>query len=179
MPGNSPSNPIFTTGGSVTVASNFYTFSVIEGVGTAASNNYLSLLNPVGSGKTINVDRIVIVPWASGATTTTRSMTITRISAASGGTAVTAANIPKFSTSQPNSIADVRTGNPTVTTVGIPTLGFPPAVTTTGAGASGMTTIIPPSGSAFQLQPGEGIVFNVAVGTTGQLWNLNLAWSEQ
>jgi len=179
MPGNSASNPIFTTGGAVTVSPPYYSYSVIEGVGTMASNNFLSLFNPLASGKTLSVVRFIVSPWASGATTTTRSMTVQGTSAASGGTAVAAANIPKFASAQANSVADIRTGNPTVTTVGIPVHGFPPAVSTAGAGVTTNSVILAPIGTARTLAPGEGLVWNVAAGTTGQLWNLNVTWYEQ
>lgn len=178
VPGYSASNPMYTATGTAAPAAPYYAYTLIEAAGTAASNNYLSLFNPVGSGKNLNVVRFIFSPWASGATTTTRSMTVQKITAASGGTVVATNTIPKFSSSSADSVADLRTGNPTVTTTGIPMLGVPPAVSTAGAGVTAVTTILAPLGVPRILAPGEGIVFNVAAGTTGQLWNLNVTWYE-
>lgn len=178
MPGNSSNNPLFTTGG---MPQNllFYSHAVTEAPGVVASNNFLSIFNPAGSGKTLTFYRIIVFPWATAATTATRSMTVQRITAASAGTLITAANVSKFSTAQPNSVAEVRQSNPTVTTVGLPTLSFPPAITSAGSGVTNASTIVPPTGASFNCLPGEGIVFNVAAGDVDQLWNLGAAWSEE
>jgi hypothetical protein len=177
MPNNTASNPMYTYAG-MPAGLLFYSFALTEVAGTVATNNFLSLFNPVASGKTITVYRIVIFPWSSAAATTTRSMTITRTTAASAGTLVAASTIPKFATSQANSISDVRTGNPTVTATGLTLLSFPPAITSAGSGVGAQSTIVPPTGASFNLAPGEGIVFNVAAGDVDQLWNLSVVWSE-
>jgi hypothetical protein len=175
---NAVNNPIYVTTGAP-AGVQFYTYSLIEAAGVVASNNFLSLFNPIGSGKTVLVDRLVVAPWATAATAATRSMTTQRITAASAGTLVAAANIPKFSTTFTNSVLEIRTTNPTVTTTGIPVLGFPPAITSAGSGVSASGVVLPPQGTELQLLPGEGIVFNTAAGDVDQLWNINLAWEER
>lgn len=177
MSTNSVSNPLYVTDGMPTNTL-FYTHAVTEAIGVVTANNFLSIFNPVGSGKVMTFYRIVVFPWATAATATTRSMTVQRITAASGGTLIAASNISKFTTTQANSIAEVRQSNPTVTTIGLPTLSFPPAITSAGSGVTNASTIVPPTGASFHCLPGEGIVFATAAGDVDQLWNLGAAWSE-
>ena len=160
-----------------TVASgtNFYGTNISDTAGVVAANNFLSVFNPVGSGKTVTFYIVSVVPWATAASTTTVSMNLFRTTAASVGTLVTP---HKFSTASPSSIAEVRTTNPTVTTTGIPVIGFPPAVTTAPGGASPTTNGALPLGVSFVCQAGEGVVLRTASGAVGQLWNLGFIWSE-
>lgn len=81
---------------------------------TAIGYNYASFLNPSGSGKTFSVKKIRI---KSDAVTTAvyQSLSLRRTTAASGGTSVTAANIPKKNSDSSNSAAEIRYANPTVT----------------------------------------------------------------
>lgn len=174
---NSITNPIFVSQ-TVPAGVNFYTTNISDVPGVVAANNFLSILNPVGSGKTMIFYAFIIVPWATGATTATVSMNVFRSTAASAGTVVTAANIGKFLTTQPNSIADVRTGNPTVTTTGLSIGAFPPAVTAASSGSGPSTTINSPTGSSFTCMPGEGVVARTASGNVNQLWNIGFIWAE-
>jgi hypothetical protein len=109
----------------VAAGTNFYTSAITDVPGVVAANTFLSLFNPVGSGKTITVYGTIVLPWASAATAVASSMTIYRTSAASGGTQVVAGLIDKFYTGSPASIAEVRKGNPTITTVATSLGGFP------------------------------------------------------
>jgi hypothetical protein len=164
----------------VPTGTNFYTisFSAVAGQ-TAATYNFLSLFNPVGSGKTINVYASFIIPWATAATSTTNSMETFRTTAASGGTLTSGANINKFASAAPNSVAEVRTANPTITTTGATYGGIPPAITASGSGLGPSSNISTPSGSSFILMAGEGICMRqVIAGDVDQLWNLGYIWTE-
>ena|SRR5882757_865826 len=157
---------------------NFYLHSLSSAVGVVAGNNFLSVFNPVGSGKTIVFYQSIIQSFATAAASSAASMDTFRTSAASAGTLIAAANINKFATSQPNSIAEVRVGNPTVTTVGTTTLGVAPAVTSSGAGVSAGAGGNPPPGATFVCLPGEGLVMRTSAGDVDQLWNLTFVWAE-
>ena len=155
-----------------------YTTLASEVAGTVAANNLLSVFNPVGSGKTFIFYQFVAYPYAGGATTTTNSCNVFRTTAASAGTLRAAGDINKFVTTQSNSIAEVRTGNPTTTNGNVPIISIPPAITSAAAGISGANTLVPPTGAAFICLPGEGVVARVAAGDVDQLWDLGFTWSE-
>lgn len=177
---SSSANPVFTAPSTATMGQIYTT--LIENVAstTAASNNFLSIFNPVGSGKTFVFAQFVIFPYAGAAQANQINMDVHRISAASAGTQLAAANINKFDTTQTNSVADVRTGNPTVTLVGtVPIIAVPPTLTNAANGASSPVDIIPPAGSLFICRPGEGVVARQAApGTVAQVWSLGFTWSE-
>lgn len=162
----------------IPAGSNFYLTALEDVLGVAAANNFLSIFNPVGSGKTITMYALSIVPWATAATSVAVSMNIFRTTAASAGTLLAAASISKFASSSPNSIAEIRSGNPTVTTTGISLGGVPPAITTAGGGATPTGGGGGPAGASFMLVPGEGLVVRTASGNVGQLWNFNFIWAE-
>lgn len=152
---------------------------IADTLGVVAANNFLSVFNPAGSGKTLYVLTYRVYPWATAATSVTVSMGAWRTSAASGGTLLAASNINKFNTTQPNSVAEVRTGNPTCTLVGtVPIVAIPPAIASGASGAGVTASIEPPSGTLFAIRPGEGVVCRTASGSVGQLWNISLSWYE-
>lgn len=175
-----PENHVWVDGGTlttiqgVTPGQNFYTAAIQDVPGVVAANNFLSVFNPIGSGKTIIFYASIVVPWASGAQTVTVSLNTFRTTAASAGTLQTA---DKFLTASPASIAQVRTGNPTVTTTGVSVGAYPPAVTSSAVGA-GATAISVPSGASFICVPGEGLVLATASGSVTQLWNMGFIWAE-
>ena len=158
--------------------SNLYGYGVFDTPGVVAANNFISLFNPIGSGKLITVYRLTVYPWAGGASTVTTSLTASRITAASAGSLIAAANISKFSTAEPNSIAEVRTGNPTTTIIGVPITAIPPAITAAAAGIGAAVSVQPPSGASFVIQPGEGVVARTTAGDVDQLWNIFVTWGE-
>lgn len=154
--------------------SNFYTAAITDVPGVVAANNFLSLFNPVASGKTIIVYGTIVLAWASGAQTATVSLNVFRTTAASAGSLQTP---DKFSSSSPASIAEVRKSNPTVTTTGASLGGWPPAVTA-AAGGTSPYSLNTPGGASFVLLPGEGVVMSTASGNVNQLWNLGFIWAE-
>lgn len=177
--GATAGNPLFTAAGMPT-GQLVYT-TLIEDVSSVnTANNYLSVFNPVGSGKTITFLRFTCFPYATAANSATNNMEVQRVSAASVGTLLAAANINKFDTAQANSIAEVRTGNPTVTLVGtVPFITIPPALTGAPQGVSAPADLIPPQGSLFVCHPGEGVVVKQLAGAgTAQKWSLGFVWSE-
>lgn len=181
---SSNSNLVVNADGSLNVlqvapaAQNFYLFGIADTPGVVAANNFLSLFNPLGSGKTITIYGLGVVAWASAATTASVSMNVFRTTAASAGTLVAASTLPKFNTSQADSIADVRTGNPTVTTTGLSLQATPPAITSAGSGAGPQAAGTVAGAASFILAPGQGIVCRTASGDVDQLWNIRVFWAE-
>lgn len=153
---------------------NFYTAAIEDVPGVAAANNFLSVFNPLGSGKTIIFYASIVIPWASAAQAVAVSLNVFRITAASAGTLQTP---DRFLSAAPASIAEVRKGNPTVTTTGASLGAYPPALTAAAGGAS-PTALTVPSGASFICVPGEGLVLSTTSGSTTQLWNLGFIWAE-
>jgi hypothetical protein len=158
---------------------NFYVYSINDVPGVAAANNFLSVFNPLTSGKTVIFYLSNTVAWAGAATTATVSMRVLRTTAASGGSLVTASAVAKFVSASPSASAEVRTGNPTATLASVnDLLGTPPAITSAGAGVSASAVSSTPGGASFVCVPGEGIVWRTASGDVDQLWNFQVVWAE-
>lgn len=157
-----------------------YTTLIEDTAVVTTANNYLSIFNPVGSGKQVTFAQFTAFPYATAATGPTVNMDVWRTTAASGGTLLAAANINKFDTAQPNSVMEVRTGNPTCTLLGtLPVIAVPPAITAAGSGVSSTIAIIPPSATLFVCHPGEGVVVRMAAGgDIDERWSLGFSWLE-
>ena len=156
----------------------FYLHGMSDVPGVAAANNFLSLFNPVGSGKTVILYQLILTPWATAGTSVATSMNIFRTTAASGGTLIAPSAVNRFLTTDSNPVMQVRTTNPTVTATGTTLLGLPPAITGAGAGVGAEASVSIPSGAGFVCLPGEGVVYSTAAGSVNQLWNINVTWAE-
>lgn len=156
-----------------------YVFSAASLAGVVAANTFLTLFNPIGSGKNVSFSAAFISTVSTAAASTTAPMRGYRISAAPTGGSVQAANtIAKFRTTQTDSVAEVRLGNPTVT-LGPALWNTPPAVTSGVGGGQFVHDVDTPAGSPpFLLVPGEGIAINCNAGDTDQVWNITVVWAE-
>lgn len=154
---------------------------------TQANTNLYSFFNPVGSGKTIVIKRLVILV---NATTTARypSYNVRRVTAASGGTLIASTDLPKKHTGTANSIAEARwclqacTSAITATYVGTAAARL---LSTTGPGAVGQIIgrreIVFGANEKLILKNGEG--FGVYPdGTTGSAAHsvkIQVEWDEE
>ena len=154
-----------------------YFHTILDAPGVAGANNFLSIFNPAGSGKAVVFLTAEVRPYAAAATSVATSITAFRTTAASGGTLIAASDIHRFVTYWPDPVAVVRTGNPSVTTVGIPINAFPPPVSS-GAGVGSAGTSAAPGVGAFTCLPGEGLVSTTSSGDTDQRWDITLTWAE-
>lgn len=152
-----------------------YSHVIADAPGTVAANTYLSVFNPVGSNKLHIALSLVTANYSVNSVTGSVSMLANRNSAASGGTLVAANTVTKFVGSMPDSSAEVRIGNPTTTTLGLPLIAIPPAF---GTGAQSPTTSGGPSGASFVMTPGQGIQFAVPAGDVDQRWDILYIWAE-
>jgi hypothetical protein len=154
-----------------------FDFSLANVAGVLAANNFLSLFNPVGSGKLVSFGSAFISSTAAGASAETEPMRGFRITTATGGTLQAASTIAKFITTDAAPVAEVRIGNPTVT-LGAALFNSPPVISAT-VGSTNVHVIPVPGGLApFILAEGEGIVMRTNAGDVDQRWNLSIVWSE-
>lgn len=153
---------------------------------TAANYNYISFFNPSASGKTILISKILVRVNAVAAATYI-PMRVRRTSSASGGTQITAANIPKKHTSSTDSIADIRRTGPTVGLSGVVEESDFIKIITPGAVPASATPQI--SGhedhefvglEKFVLKPGEGIaLYHSQAADADERVRLLVEWKEQ
>lgn len=156
-----------------------YVFSAAGLPGVAAANTFLTIFNPIGSGRNVSFSAAFISTVSTAAAGTTAPMRGYRIAAVPTGGTVQAANtIAKFRTTQTDSVVEVRLGNPTVT-LGAALWNTPPAVTAGVGGGQFVHDVDTPAGSPpFLLVPGEGIAINCSAGDTDQVWNITIVWAE-
>lgn len=154
-----------------------YIHDIHDTPSTVAAKNFISLFNPSGSGKALVVVGVSVSDYSVNSVTGSTSMEVWRTTAASAGTLVAAANINRFITTMANPIAEVRTGNPTVTLAGTdPLVAFAPAI---GTGAQPPVSVSPTPGAAFIILPGQGVVFVQNVGDVDERWNIQIVWAEK
>lgn len=155
-----------------------YFHALIDTPGAVGSNNFLSVFNPVGSGKIAIALGFIAGSYSVNTVTAPSSLTAFRTSAASGGTQQSAATINRFATAFPNPVSEVRFGNPTTTNTNAtnPMIGIPPTV---GTNAQQGQTVAPTPGASFVFLPGEGIVFNTPTGDVDLRWDIQYIWAEK
>ncbi len=158
-----------------------YSFVLNDVIGTVASNNYLALFNPVGSGKTVFAFYAYVFAYVTGGSSMTKnSMILSRASNVVGGTLHPQSDIGVNDTDMALPVGQVYTGNPTVT-AGSKLFAFPPP---TVSGDDVNVLAVSPGSldgavtGAVSLKEGQGLVFNVAIGNTNQTWNINVVWGE-
>lgn len=152
---------------------------------TATSYNYVSFFNPSASGKTAIIKR-VSVRIDAAASAVYIPMRLRRITSASGGTQITAANIPKKHSGTANSAMDIRKAGVTVTfaqgadaqLIGVQT---PGAVGAAAAPSlTGYSELVFVNDEKLILQPGEGIVLHhdTAAGDADLRVKILIEWQE-
>ena len=159
-----------------------YAFIVTRQAGQSASTyNFLSLFNPSGSGKALRLEHAQMANYAIAQASVATPFLLSRTTAASGGTLQASSDICKYRTPDPNTVGEVRTGNPAVT-LGASLWNFTPPfqLSTPGALSAVVQDVsFPEYWDRITLAPGEGIVFHQTdVGDADQRLNLILSWSE-
>ena len=163
-------NPLFLGG---------YVYSRAVTPGVATANNFLSLDNPVGSGRTLVVAGVFISSVIVGdITATVDPMRGWLATAISGGTAEAVATIGKTRSTMPNPTGVIRINNPAAT-LGASWFNSPP-VLGVAKQASPFVHQVPAAiaAGAITLLPGEGTVLRTESGDVDQRWNVSIAWSE-
>lgn len=155
----------------------FFFHSVVDALGAAGTTTYLSVFNPPSSGRVMGSLLTDYQCYSTALTDTAASLTIWRISAASGGTLLSSSYVNRFDTLHPDPVCEVRTGNPAITVTGAPLRGFAPAITGPLGGVVSSATV-PPMGTSFLCRPGEGLAFRTGDGDSHVRWNITYVWSE-
>lgn len=146
--------------------------------GVVAANNFLTVYNPVGSGKVMFALQLNVSTYSVGQTSAGNSLRAHRItSAPTGGTLVAASSVARFNTLHPDPVSVVRVNNPSATPVGELLVGIPPIISV-GTGQSATSSFAPPSGASFLSLPGQGLVFSTIAGDVDQRWNIDFVWGE-
>lgn len=154
-----------------------YVFSTDQITGVAAATNYLSLANPVGSGKLVYFGGAFISCVTAGGSTVTAPMRGYRATTIAAGTLQADSTVGKFITSNPDPIAEIRLGGPTAV-LGAALFNSPPPLSA-GNGTTPVHQVpIPPNTGPFVLAEGEGIVLRQEIGDTDLRWNLSVVWAE-
>lgn len=154
-----------------------YVFSENSVAGVALANNFISLANPVGSGRVILLAGVFLSQLTTGAVSAVDPMRGYLATNVAGGTLQPASDIGKVRSTMPNAVGEIRLG-PTAT-LGAAWFNSP-TLQATGASTSSFIHQVPatiPAGS-ITLLPGEGTVLRTETGSTNTLWNISIAWSE-
>lgn len=155
-----------------------YSFAVRDAAGAVAANNFISFFNPANSGKVMLAFVGIVTSYAVGVSTTDVSLTSRFITDATGGTLVPSSEIYRLRNDWPNSVLEVRTGNPTVTLTSLGTIGnFAPPITS-GVGGTTPSGLSAPSAAGVPFAPGQGFVWRTESGNVNQRWNLQFIWVE-
>jgi len=153
-----------------------YVFSLQRQDSLVAGKNFISIVNPAASGKILTLGAFFVSYMATVAAPA-YPMRGYRCDVPTGGTLHATSEICKLDTAIPDSVAVIRSNNPSVT------LG--PAFFNSPVGTVKDTVEAPPhevdapSGfNPFILRPGEGVVIRQDVGAVGHLWNVSILWRE-
>jgi hypothetical protein len=158
-----------------------FTFPRVE-VAATSSSVYNSFFNPSGSGKTAVIRRIWFGSETCDTTAVyTNNLVLKRTTAASGGTAISASNIPKKNTSSSNSAMEFRHTNVTVSTVGgtDARIGHVTPCGTTAQAHGWQEINFDQNDEELILQQGEGIaLISEGTGDVDQLVRMIIEWDE-
>lgn len=149
---------------------------------TTANYVYASFFNPSGSGRTTAIKRIAIRSNTASSTAANYvNLSVRRISAASGGTAISAADFPKKNASSSDSIMEARIAGASTTlsgTVDSRMLGQPLSGAV-GAYFSQRDVTFASGDEKIILQPGEGVaVYQEAAGSRPTVVRVHIEWEE-
>ncbi len=151
---------------------------------TATSYNYVSFFNPVASGKTAIIKR-VSARVDTIAAAVYIPMQLRRTVAASAGTLIAAADIPKKHTGTANTAMEIRRTGVTVTYTGttdskLLAVQTPGAVGSAIAGETGYKEYLFENDEYIILQPGEGVGFyhDTAAGNANLRVKVLFEWEE-
>lgn len=169
-------NPVFTTGTVNPAITGVYLHSIANVSGTVASQNFITLFNPVGSGKSLSLGTVAISSTNTTPSTETSPLRGWRTSSApTGGTLIAASSMARFNTLQADPVGVIRVDNPAAT-LDAALFSSPPLVDHRSSIVH--TVDIPPGAGPFLFRPGEGLVINKPVDVISTSWNITVVWAE-
>lgn len=174
--GTTGTTPLFASTVANPAIDGVYIHSIAAVPGTVALQNFITLYNPIGSGRMLSLGEVAI-SFANTATAGSLDpIRGHRISVApTGGVLVATSAIAKFSSAQPDPVGVVRTGNPTVT-LGTPVFNSPPPIDNKSSDVHNVE--VPPGAGPFLMAPGEGLAISKATGAVSVAWNITIVWAE-
>jgi hypothetical protein len=153
-----------------------YLFSMDAVANVALANNYVSLFNPVGSGRILSVPAIFISSTLFTSSSISASLRGYRITTATGGTLQADSAIAKLQNTYADPVAEVRTLNPSCT-LGPALFNSPSPIQDKAAPVHDVD--LPPQAPPLTLVPGEGAVIRSSAGIgASAFWNITMAWTE-
>lgn len=161
--------------------SGVYSYSLALQPGVVAANNFLTLMNPVGSTGALVLGGVFFSSYGIGTTTATDPMRGFRITGHSGGTLVDPADVVKYDTRYSTSTAELRFGTGVSVSGMANTAIFnsPPPLGTGGTIPQFVHAVEPPPGAGgFLILPGQGVTLRTAGGDVDQFWNITMVWGE-
>lgn len=154
-----------------------YLFSRQREDSIVLGKNFVSMWNPVGSGKAMALGAFFVSFMATVASPA-YPMRGYRITAQpTGGTLALAADICAFDTKVFSPAAEIRYNNPTCSVLDGAIFNAPPGTVKDTIGE--IQQIDSPVGfNPFLVRPGEGVVMRQDVGAVGHYWNISIVWRE-
>lgn len=153
-----------------------YIYSLQRQDSLVAGKNFLTIENPAGSGKFISLGGLFVSYFATvaGPAYPLRGY---RCTSPSGGTLVDTADVCKFDSALPSTIAVLRRDNPSVAATDGAFFNSPAGTVKDTVG--GVHEVdAPPGFNPFLLRPGEAVLIRQDVGAVGHLWNISILWRE-
>lgn len=153
-----------------------YVFSLQRQDSLVAGKNFITLLNPSGSGRLITISAIFVSYMATVASPAYPLRGYRTTNNPTGGTLVAGSDICQLDTVHPSSVAVIRYGNPSCT-LGSAFANSPVGTVKDTVGPVHGVDITYPF-NPFRIRPNEAIVLRQDVGAVGHLWNISIPWRE-
>jgi hypothetical protein len=161
-----------------THATALFDFSLQRQDSLALGKNFLTVYNPLTSGKTLAMGGIFISYMATNPAPA-YPLRGYRISAEpTGGTLHAESEICRFDTQRFAPSTIIRSNNPTIA-LGAGFFSAAPGITNGQQASSDIQDVDAPLGfNPFVVYPGEGIVIRQDFGAVGHFWNISVVWRE-
>lgn len=153
-----------------------YIFSLARQDALVTGKNFMTITNPADSAKFLTLGGFFVSYMATVASPAYPLRGFRTADLPSGGTLHTAGQICKADTALPDSVAVIRSGNPTCT-LG-PAFFNSPVGTVKDTVSTVHDVDAPPGFNPFLLRPGESVVLRQDIGAVGHLWNISMIWRE-
>jgi hypothetical protein len=154
-----------------------YIFSRQREDSTVAVKNFVSLWNPVDSGKIMSLGSFFVSFMATVAAPAYPMRGYRITVQPTGGTLAATSEICAFDTKVFSPAAEIRYNNPTISGIDGAIFNSPPGTVKDTIGEIQQIDA-PPGFNPFLIRPGEGVVMRQDVGAVGHLWNISIVWRE-
>lgn len=157
-----------------------FDFSLQRLDSTVAARNFLTLYNPVTSGKIMSMGGVFISYMATNPSPAYPLRGYRISGEPTGGTSHGEEEVCRFDTQRFAPAMLVRSNNPTLASgLGAAFFNAAPGITMGQQTSSDIQQIDTPAGfNPFLLYPGEGVVLRQDVGNPGHYWNISVVWRE-